>query len=91
MSDLKKYVLKRMENDALYAARYETEYECFKAGLVLKMLRLQGGMTQEDFAGKMNMKTGAVSRMENHAEEMRLSALIKAAELFGKKLLVSIE
>jgi DNA-binding XRE family transcriptional regulator len=91
MGDLKNYIRKRMENDSGYADTYASGYECFRTGLILKTLRRQGGMTQEELAGKLNMSPGAVSRMENHAGDMRLSDLMRAARLFDRKLLISIE
>jgi DNA-binding XRE family transcriptional regulator len=91
MGDLKKYTSKRIEHDAASGDEYTSGYECFKTGLMLKTLRLRHGMTQEELARKLNMRPESVSRMENHAEEMRLSDLMGAARLFGKKLLISIE
>jgi transcriptional regulator with XRE-family HTH domain len=80
-----------MQSDAEYAGGYDSGYEEFKTGLILKTLRLQNGMTQEEFAEKMKIKKGVVSQMENHAAQIRLSTLIQAARLFGKKLSISIE
>jgi DNA-binding XRE family transcriptional regulator len=91
MSDLQAYITRRRQSDAEYSSGYQSGYEEFKAGLVLKTLRLYGGMTQEEFAKKMHIHTEAVSRMENHAANARLSTLMKAAQLFGKNLYISIE
>ena len=91
MGDLTDYIARRMESDSEYSGGYQSGYEEFKTGLILKILRLGGGMTQEELAHKMSVNTEAVSRMENHAADARLSTLMKAAELFGKKLSISIE
>jgi len=91
VGDLRDYIARRMESDAEYSGGYHEGYEEFRTGLILRTLRLGGGMTQEEFAKKMRINAEAVSRMENHAADTRLSTLMKAARLFGKKLSISIE
>ncbi len=90
MSDLQKYIEKRKNSDPEFATGYESGYEEFKVGLMIKELRLQKGMTQEDLATLMNTKKSVISRMENHSEDIRLSTLGKIAEVFGKKLTIAI-
>jgi transcriptional regulator with XRE-family HTH domain len=85
------YIARRRGSDAEYSDGYQPGYEGFRTGLVLKILRLRGGMTQEEFAEKMHMNMKAVSRMENHAAAARLSTLMRAAGLLGKNLYISIE
>ena len=91
MGNLRDYIERRMERDAEYSRGYHSGYEEFKTGLMLKNLRHSGGMTQAEFAKKMGLSAETVSRMENHAANSRLSLLMKAAELFGKKLSIVIE
>ena len=91
MGDLTDYIARRMESDAEYSGGYRSGYEEFRTGLILKTLRLGGGMTQEELAQKIQLNTEAVSRMENHTADARLSTLMRVAELFGKKLSISIE
>jgi len=90
MSDLQKYIENRKNSDPEFATGYESGYEEFKVGLMIKELRLQKGMTQEDLATLMNTKKSVISRMENHSEDIRLSTLGKIAEVFGKKLTIAI-
>jgi DNA-binding XRE family transcriptional regulator len=91
VSDLKAYITRRRQSDAEYSRGYQFGYEEFKTGLVLRTLRLRGGMTQEEFAKKMHMNTEAVSRMENHPADSRLSTLMRAVRVFGKDLHILIE
>ena len=91
MSDLENYIAGRLECDGEFSAGYRDGYEEFKTGFILKTLRLQNGMTQEEFAEKLQINTGAVSRLENHAAGASLANLMRAAGLFGKKLSVIIE
>jgi predicted transcriptional regulator len=48
-------------------------------------------LTQEELAEKINTKKTAISRMENHSEDIRLSTLSKVVEAFGKKLQIVIQ
>jgi ribosome-binding protein aMBF1 (putative translation factor) len=91
MSDLKHYIAERKMGDKEFAHGYDVGYEEFKLGVMLKELRLQKGMTQEELAEKMNTKKTVISRMENHSEDIRLSTLSKVVEAFGKKLQIVIQ
>jgi HTH-type transcriptional regulator / antitoxin HipB len=91
MSDLDKYIEKRKTADKEFANEYDAGYKEFKIGMMIKQLRLQEGMTQEELAAKMATKKSVISRMENHSEDVRLSTLEKVAQVFGKKLQVAIE
>jgi len=91
MSDLDKYIEKRKTQDKEFANEYDAGYKEFKIGMMIKQLRLQEGMTQEELAAKMSTKKSVISRMENHSENVRLSTLEKVAQVFGKKLQVAIE
>ena len=90
MSDLKKYVSKRKQLDEEFSENYENGYQAFKIGALLKQAREASGLTQEEIAKKMHTNKSAISRIENHAEDIRLSTLEKAAVALGRKLEVSI-
>lgn len=91
MSDLSKYIEVRKKVDPDFAIGYDTGYEEFKIGLLIKELRLKEGMTQEELAKKLHTKKSVISRMENHSEDIRLSTLEKVAAVFGKRLQIAIE
>jgi transcriptional regulator with XRE-family HTH domain len=42
--------------------------------------------TQEELAAKLNTKKSAISRIENHAEDIKLSTLERFANALGKEL-----
>jgi len=90
MSDLKKYISNRKSNDSDFADNYDSGYADFKLGAMLRQARLSAGYTQEQLATKLNTKKSAISRIENHAEDIRLSTLEKVAEALGKNLTLSI-
>jgi len=91
MSDLSKYIEKRKTSDPDFADGFDSGYEEFKVGVMIKQLRINQGMTQEELAMRLHTKKSAISRMENHSEDIRLSTLGKVAEVFGKKLQIAIE
>ncbi len=91
MSDLSKYIEARKKVDQDFAEGYDAGYEEFKIGMLIKQLRLKEGMTQEELAKRLHIKKSVISRMENHAEDIRLSTLAKVAEVFDKRIQIVIE
>ena len=90
MSDLKKYVEKRKARDPEFAERYEVGYLEFKIGVLFRQAREEAGLTRAEVAQKLNTQKSAISKIENHAEDMRLSTLGKYARAVGKKLHFSL-
>lgn len=90
MSNLKKYIQERKKRDNAFAEGYDEGYEQFKIGVVLKQARESAGLTQEELARKLKTKKTSISRIENHAEDIKLSTLKKVAEALGKRLEVKI-
>ena len=90
MSDLRKYVSNRKANDTEFKEGYEEGYQSFKIGALLRQAREDSGLTQEEIAERLNTKKSAISRMENHAENIKLSTLEKFASVLGRKVEVSI-
>ncbi len=90
MNDLDKYISKRKKIDPSFAEGYDIGYEHFKIGVILKQLREQAGLTQEEVALVINTKKTAISRIENHAEDIRLSTLQKYVKALGKELSIQI-
>lgn len=90
MSDLKKYIQKRKKTDKGFALNYDSGYDDFKIGVMLKQAREDAGLTQEDLARKLKTKKTAISRIENHAEDLKLSTLEKVAVALGRRLQIRI-
>ena len=86
MSDLQEYIAKRKKRDSGFAEGFEINYEQFKLGVLLRQAREAAGVTQEELACRMNTKKSAISRIENHAEDVKLSTLEKFAQAIGKTL-----
>jgi len=90
MDDLEKYIEARKEKSKKFAKNFEREYESFKIGILLRQAREEAGITQEELAKRLSTKKSAISRIENHAEDIRLSTLKTYLEAIGKKLQIHI-
>jgi DNA-binding XRE family transcriptional regulator len=90
MNDLNKYIKKRKRRDKQSARGYKKGYEQFKIGVMLREARVSAGLTQEELARRIGTKKTAISRIENHAEDVKLSTLKKTASALGKKLQIKI-
>jgi len=90
MSDLRKYIDKRKRQDSEFAEGFEAGYSNFKVGVHLKQAREKAGMTQDQAARRLRTKRSAISKIENHAEDTRLSTIQKYAKALGKNLRVEI-
>jgi DNA-binding XRE family transcriptional regulator len=86
MDDLDKYIETRKRLSPKFTKNFDKGYEQFKIGILLKHARLEAGLTQEQVANKLHTKKSAISRIENHAEDIRLFTLVNYAQAVGKHL-----
>ena len=90
MSDLKKYISERKEQDEIFSLNFDEGYQAFKIGVLLKEARESAGVTQEELAFRLSTKKSAISRIENHAEDVKLSTIEKFASSLGKNVEIRI-
>jgi ribosome-binding protein aMBF1 (putative translation factor) len=90
MSDIKKYIKKRKKTDSGFTENFENGYKDFKIGVLLRVAREKAGLTQEEVARRLRTQKSAISRIENHAEDIRLSTLEKFARAIGKELKIQV-
>lgn len=86
MSDLKQYLADRKASDKNFAEGYDEGYQAFKFGVLLKEARKSAGLTQDELALKLHTQKSAISRIENHSDDVKLSTLERFATALGKKL-----
>lgn len=86
MSDVERYISARKKADPEFAAGFETGYRDFEIGILLKQAREAAGLTQEQLADRIGTKKTAISRLENHAEDIKLSTLRKVMDALGRRL-----
>ena len=90
MSDVERYIEKRKKRSAVFTKGFETGCDAFEFSIMLRLAREHAGITREMIAKKLRTKKSAISRIENHAEDIRLSTLGKYAKALGKKLRVQL-
>lgn len=90
MDDLDRFIGEQKAADPAFAKDFEEGYKNFKIGVLLRQAREKTGFTQEGLAQKLKTKKSAISRIENHAEDIRLSTLHKYAGALGMSLHVFI-
>jgi transcriptional regulator with XRE-family HTH domain len=66
-------------------------YEEFKLGVMLKEERKKAKMTQAMIASIMGTHKEAISRLENHSENMNVDTLLKYAAALGMKVKIELE
>ena len=91
MRDLQKYIKKRKKTDPAFARDFATGYKQFKIGVILKQAREEAGLTQDELAKRLHTKKTAISRIENHAEDIKLSTLVNFVRALGKDLKVEVD
>jgi transcriptional regulator with XRE-family HTH domain len=83
MSDLTDYTQRRARRDPEFTEGFETGYRAFKIGALLRKARERSGLTQEAVAERLRTKKSAISRIECHAGDIRVSTLERYAEAIG--------
>lgn len=91
MNDLSRYIESRAARDPEFAAGFESGYADFKIGVLLREARKEAGLTQEALAERLETKKSAISRIENHAGDIRLSTLERYARALGRNLSLELK
>ncbi len=90
MSDIDRYIKSRKKTDPEFARGFDEGYRDFKIGVILRQAREEAGLTQEELADRVGTQKTAISRMENHAEDIKLSTIQKVAKALGRSLEISL-
>ena len=89
-NDVENYIARRKRTDQAFAKDFEAGYGEFKIGLMLREAREQAGVTQETLARITKTKKSAISRLENPAEDVRLSTVSRVARALGKVVRIEL-
>jgi DNA-binding XRE family transcriptional regulator len=90
MSDIQRYSEKRAKRDKAFVRDFEAGYTEFKVGAILRQAREVTGLTQEEVACRLHTSRSAIARIENHADDVRLSTLRRYAEAVGANLQINL-
>jgi transcriptional regulator with XRE-family HTH domain len=75
----------------LYSAKVTDVLDAdLRLGLLLRRVREAAGLTQEEVARRLGTQKSAISRLENHADDVRLSTLRRYAEAIGASLYLTL-
>ena len=85
------YLSGRLEHESVRSDLFWDGYHDFKIGAFLKAVREDKGMTQAELAARIHTTKSVISRMENHAEDLKLSTLQRVASALGKQVIISIQ
>jgi DNA-binding XRE family transcriptional regulator len=91
MSDIQDYIRRRSAEDPEFESLVDGEYESLRIGEIIRNLRQEYHMSQEKLAEHLHTTKSAISRLENHADSIRLSTLEKVARVFDRKIRITIE
>ena len=61
-----------------------------EVGMMIRKARQAANISQEELAHRLDTKRTAISRIENHAEDIKLSTLERLARALGRELKVRI-
>ena len=90
MSDVERYIEQRKKRSPKFEKDFESGYGAFEFSVMLRQARERAGVTQEMIAKKLRTKKSAISRIENRAQDIRLSTLDKYAKALGMRLRVQL-
>ncbi len=71
MSDVERYIARRKKERPGFKRNFESGYRAFEFSIMLRQARERAGITQEAIARNLGTKKSAISRVENHAEDIR--------------------
>ncbi len=86
MSDVEKFISERKSKNPKAWAGFDEKYRKYAIGMLLAEYRVKSGMTLGEFARKSKMEKSALSRLENHGEDVRLSTIARYVETAGRPL-----
>lgn len=84
------YLERKLKAEPKLAKDFWKGYDKFKIGVILREARIESGFSQEEVAVKIHTTKSVISRIENHAENIRLATLEKFARAINKEIHISI-
>src|SRR5690625_3374654 len=89
--DLEIFIDQKKAESPEFAENFEEGYLNFKIGVILRQAREQMGATKAEVAKKLNTTQSLISRIETHAEDIKLSTLNNYARALGKNVKIEIQ
>ena len=83
MSDIEKFIAARKLRNPKAWANFDAKYRSYAIGMLLASHRERAGLSLSEFARRTKMKKAALSRLENHGEDVRLSTITRYVNATG--------
>jgi HTH-type transcriptional regulator/antitoxin HipB len=90
MSNLDIFIETEKRRDPAFAEQFDEGYEQFKLGVLLQLAREDAGLSKQALATSMKTNEAAITRIEQHAEKVSLSALQRYAMALGKRVSIGL-
>ena len=90
MSDIEKFIAARKARNPRAWAKFDENYRRYAIGMLLSAHREQAGLTLSELARRTKMNKAALSRIENHGEDVRLSTITRYVKATGRPLALKI-
>lgn len=90
MSDIEKFISERKARNPKAWSGFEQRYHRYAIGLLLAGHRQRSGLSLGQLAKVTHMQKAALSRLENHGEDVRLSTITRYVEATGRPLVLKI-
>lgn len=90
MSDIEKFIAARKARNPAAWADFDAKYRRYAIGMLLASHRERAGLSLSEFAKRTKMTKAALSRLENHGEDVRLSTITRYVEATGLPLALKI-
>jgi transcriptional regulator with XRE-family HTH domain len=90
MSDIEKYISERKAKNPKIWADFDARYRQYAIGLLLAEHRQKAGLSLTTLARRMKMQKSALSRLENHGEDVRLSTIARYVQATGHPMVFKI-
>jgi transcriptional regulator with XRE-family HTH domain len=84
MSDIEKFITARKARNPKAWADFDTKYRRYAIGMLLARHRQKAGLSVSQFVKLTKMKKEALSRLENHGIDVRLSTISRYVQATGK-------
>jgi transcriptional regulator with XRE-family HTH domain len=86
MSEVEHYIRQRKARNPTAWEGFEKKYTEQAIGLLLAEYREKSGLSLSEFARRSHIAKSALSRLENHGEDVRLSTIARYVETVGAPL-----
>ena len=91
MTEIERFIRARKARNPAAWRDFEDRYARYAVGMMLALHRERSGLSLGEFAKRVRMQKAAVSRLENHGEDVRLSTIRRYVQATGRPMTLKIK